>query len=171
MIQPAAIYAELTDVCRFAADQAEVFKEDRSARRWLAISLVIALQGACAFALSANGLDEDVFETGDDRRLAAPGFLLRRVSSENYLSDSVRLPLTSVGLKDLEALIAERNAAIHLAGHEQAPPRAFRAAVGALDHLLVSRPAFDLSLFGSRPAQVAASLSRLGPALEYLPTD
>lgn len=171
MIQPAAIYAELADVCRFAADQAEAIKEDASARRWLAISLVIALQGACACALAANGFDEDVLETGEDAKLAAPGFLLRRVSSVSYLADPARLPLTNSALKDLEALVTERNAAIHLVGGQAAPPRAFRTAAEALDHLLVSQPAFDLVLFGARPARIKASLSRLGPALKYLPTD
>ncbi|MEO1100987.1 MAG: hypothetical protein AAFW65_03985 [Pseudomonadota bacterium] len=171
MVQPAAIYADLTDVCRFAADQAEALKDDASARRWLAISLVIALQGACACALAANGLDEDILETGDETKLAAPGFLLRRVSSASYLADPARLLLPNAALKDLDALIGERNAAIHLVGGQAAPPRAFRVAADALDHLLVSQPAFDLVLFGARPARIKASLSRLRSALKYLPTD
>ena len=171
MIQGAAIYAETADICRFAAEQAEALKTEPSARRWLVIALVVALQGACLCALLANGDNEDTQEPGKGAKLAAPGVLLRRAASPEYLAEPARLPFSASELKTLETLIAERNAAIHFLGGAEASLRAFNLAAKALDHLLLSAPAFDLGLLGLRPARLRGSLMRLRTALKYLPAD
>lgn len=152
-----------------AAREAARTREDPGAWRWVAVGLVIALQGACVCALSgyetadpADVLDPasakklarwDARDAGLARgprpagRLAAIETLLRRVASPDYLEPPERLEITRAMQADALALVELRNAVVHFTGQGQVgEPGGLKGPVEAvcriISHLLVDAPAF-----------------------------
>ena len=139
---------------------------------WLAVGLTAALKAALMAALSAyeNAEPEDILDT-ERAGAASIRLLLRRASSADYLSELHRLPLTSSKRAAILKLVALRNQTLHVLPDEKAPaieeiPRIARAALDAIEHLMLVAPAFDTERHGVDLALIADYVTTIRAALK-----
>lgn len=143
--------------------------------RGVAIAAGLALEGACVAALSAYDTAEpDAILHPDQKadgpnRLAPPQTLLRRVASPSFLDTPDRLMLSRAEDRDLAALIALRNRAVHVS--TEPGPADFRAMLdllptllAALSHLCVDHPAFPGARWQADRDRISSALARLKSA-------
>lgn len=175
-----------------AAREAARTREDPGAWRWVAVGLVIALQGACVCALSGYETAEpgDVLDPASAKklaqwgareaglargprpagRLAAVETLLRRVSSRDYLVDPERLDITRRRRDEALKLVEIRNAVVHFTGQGDIAdpgemPAPVTAACEIIRHLVHDRPAFDPAPHGRNLAQISRDIEGIMAAL------
>lgn len=141
--------------------------------RWVALGLVSAVQAGLIAALSgyASARHEDVANPSQPDRVAPVSLLLRRARSAEHLNAPERLDLTGAQVRDLEALVAMRNAAVHGLGFRVAdhPVHLVRTAAEILRHLLKTHPAFDVSQFVLVLTLIDTELTRI--VTETTPND
>lgn len=174
--------AATADAVAFARQQAEGLPDRPETWRWVAMALTLALQGACVAALLAydTANPEDVLAPADrgpsatPPKLAPVALLLRRVTSPTYLADPDRLPFTASRKQAVLDFVGYRNAAAHVLPMGSLPgpdalPRLAEAVIEALDHLCVTRPAFDATAHRAQISALAADLSSLSRLMADLP--
>ena len=139
---------------------------------WFAVGLTTALKAALMAALSAyeNAEPEDILNIQREGA-ASIRLLLRRACSADYLSEDHRLPMTSSRRKGLLRLVAVRNQTLHILPDEEAPPpedipRLAMIALDAIEHLILTAPAFDVTKHGIDLALIADYLKSIRKTLE-----
>jgi hypothetical protein len=123
--------------------------EDRQRWRWVAVGMVIALQGALVAALSGyeTAAEEDVVDPSNPERYAPITLLLRRARSTDYLNAPERVEITGAALRQIEQLVTYRNTVVHGLGLEAAEGVAAgcRKVLAVIRHVLHAHPTFDTS--------------------------
>jgi hypothetical protein len=186
------LIAGVGDATGLAAREAVRARGDPSAWRWVAVGLVIALQGACVCALSGYETAEpgDVLDPASVKkiarwqaseaglargprpagRLAAVETLLRRVSSPDYLGAPERLEMSRRRQGDALRLVDMRNSVVHFTGRGQGfDDGELRAPVAAVceivSHLLLTAPAFDPAPHTTALGSIARDIEQVLGAL------
>lgn len=144
-------------------------ESDPPRRRWVAVGLVSALQAGLVAALSGyeSAEEEDIADPSQPDRVAPVTLLLRRARSAGCLNPPERLELSGRELKDIEAVIAARNDALHGLGDAAEAPvyEAFHSILQVLLQICVTAPAFPVAGHGVMLALIRDEISALDRAL------
>jgi len=187
---------ELLACAEFAADQAERAAEDPGAFRWLAISMVLAVQNACLCALdhgdeygtkamsrthakevkrwTKSGRRGPEPLAVRDPRIVSPLELLRRVGDPAFLRPPYQLPLNRDMHEAFDDLNDLRNTFLHFSEDgwtvdlREIPPLVLSAA-GVVRHLSVTQPIYLRQAGRNHRERVAAALDRIQAAMEHYP--
>ena len=187
---------ELLACAEFAADQAERAAEDPGAFRWLAISMVLAVQNACLCALdhgdeygtkamsrthakevkrwTKSGRRGPEPLAVRDPRIVSPLELLRRVGDPAFLRPPYQLPLNRDMHEAFDDLNDLRNTFLHFSEDgwtvdlREIPPLVLSAA-GVVRHLSVTQPIYLRQAGRNHRERVAAALDRIEAAMEHYP--
>lgn len=123
--------------------------EDGARWRWVAVGMVIALQGALVAALSGyeTALDADVEDPSSSERFAPVALLLRRARSAEYLNGPERVEMPGSAVRQIEHLVAYRNTVVHGLGVSEGEgvAKGCRKVLDVVRHVLLAHPAFDAS--------------------------
>ena len=144
-------------------------ESDPPRRRWVAVGLVSALKAGLVAALSGyeSAGEGDVTDPSQPGRIAPVTLLLRRARSAEYLNLPERLALAGSGLRQVETVIAARNAVLHGAGTAADTPvnEAFHSVLQVLRQVCLTHPAFDMSPHGVTLALIRDEISALDLSL------
>jgi hypothetical protein len=144
-------------------------REDSARWRWVAIGMVIALQGALVSALSGyeTAQDADVEDPSSPERFAPVALLLRRARSAEYLNTPERVEITGSAVRQIEHLVAYRNTVVHGLGVSEGEgvAKGCQRALDIVRHVLLAHPAFDVSRHHLVCALISDELSRIEPLL------
>lgn len=124
------------DALGLAVRESKISLDQPASRRWVALGLTSALQGALVAALSRYETAEldAVLDPSHPDRIAPVALLLRRARSAEYLDLPDRVELSASAMLAIERVIAVRNAAVHAIRSEV--PASFAADVRVVTHLL-----------------------------------
>ena len=144
-------------------------REDGARWRWAAVGMVIALQGALVTALSSyeTAQDADVEDPSSPDRFAPVSLLLRRARSAEYLNAPERVEVTGSTVRQIEHLLAYRNTVVHGLGviEGEGVAKGCQRVLDVLRHVLLTRPAFQVSRHHLACALIADEMSRIEPLL------
>ena len=139
--------------------------DDTPRRRWVAVGLATGLEAGLVAALSGyeSAGEGDIVDPSQPGRVAPVALLLRRARSAEYLNPPERLELPGKMLRDVEAVMTARNAALHGAGAFAEMPEnaAFRSVLQVLQHLCLTYPAFPAERHGVILALITDEISVL----------
>ncbi len=187
---------ELLACIEFAAEQADRAAGDHGCWRWLAISMVLAVQNACLCALDHG----DEFGTkgmtrSDAReihrwtkrgrhgpepyvlrepRIVSPLELLRRTGDSFFLRPPFQLPLNREITEAFDDLVDLRNTFLHFSDDgwtvdlREIPPLIL-VACRVIRHLAVTQPIYLRQAERNHHERVAAALDRIEAAMEHYP--
>ncbi len=163
------------EALRMARREAAGVEADPERWRWIAVGMVIALQGALVAALSGYESADaaDVIDPSTPERFAPVALLLRRARSTDYLNSPQRLELTASQVRQIEHVVTYRNGVVHGWGgggpaDDESVMRGCRRIVQVVGHAVLVHPSFDAAGHGVICALIAdevAGLERMLVAL------
>lgn len=187
---------ELLACIEFAAEQADRAAGDHGSWRWLAISMVLAVQNACLCALDhgdefgtkgmtrsdareirrwtkrgRNGPEPYVLR---EPRIVSPLELLRRTGDSFFLRPPFQLPLNREITEAFDDLVDLRNTFLHFSDDgwtvdlREFPPLIL-VACRVIRHLAVTQPIYLRQAERNHRERVAAALDRIEAAMEHYP--